>query len=388
MLSTSSLVRPRMRYVHKCFRSKENYVLQRNLHSSVGLMRNGIHAQTTEKILSLKTLNPKVIDAQYAVRGELVMRAEQHAKTLDMQKKNPEKKLLPFDEIVYCNIGNPQALQQKPLTFFRQVLALCHYPVLLNAANTTGLFEKDAIERAKSIVNSTAYSTGAYTHSQGLYSVRRNIAEFIERRDGFPSNPNDIFLFNGASPAVQNVLRLLIRDKKDGVMTPVPQYPLYSASIKLLGGTLVPYYLDEEKNWSLSITELDRAFQKAHNDGVEVRSLVIINPGNPTGQVLDIENMKEVIQFCEKRHIILMADEVYQENVYIKEQKPFHSFKKVLLSSAKYPSFEMFSFHSVSKGFIGELVPSSNGVLSAFDLLLLGVVNVVATWRLLESMRK
>jgi aspartate/methionine/tyrosine aminotransferase len=50
-----------------------------------------------------------------------------------------------------------------------------------------------------------------------------------------------------------------------------------------------------------------------------------------------------------------MADEVYQENVYIKEEIPFVSFKKVLKSmGSKYNDVELFSFHSISKGFVGE----------------------------------
>lgn len=55
-------------------------------------------------------------------RGEIVIRA----KELEDKLHNGEK--LPFDKILYCNIGNPQQLGQHPVTFYRQVLALCDYP--------------------------------------------------------------------------------------------------------------------------------------------------------------------------------------------------------------------------------------------------------------------
>ncbi len=84
--------------------------------------------------------------------------------------------------------------------------------------------------------------------------------------------------------------------------------------------------------------------------GVHVRGLVVINPGNPTGQVLSEANMKEVVQFCADNDIVLLADEVYQTNIYAKT--PFTSFKKVVAQS-KSP-VELVSFHSVSKGFLGE----------------------------------
>lgn len=90
--------------------------------------------------------------------------------------------------------------------------------------------------------------------------------------------------------------------------------------------------------------------------GISTRALVIINPGNPTGQCLSVENMKEILEFCATHNVVLLADEVYQENVYDKVNKPFHSFKKVLRQMPTEISHkvELFSFHSVSKGFFGE----------------------------------
>lgn len=58
------------------------------------------------------------------------------------------------------------------------------------------------------------------------------------------------------------------------------------------------------------------------------RALVIINPGNPTGQVLSRQNIEEIIKFAYKEKLFLFADEVYQDNVYAEGCK-FHSFKKV-----------------------------------------------------------
>jgi aspartate/methionine/tyrosine aminotransferase len=55
---------------------------------------------------------------------------------------------------------------------------------------------------------------------------------------------------------VKSFLQVLIRtDKKDGVMTPIPQYPLYSATLTLLGGEPIKYYLNEQQNWSLAVNK-------------------------------------------------------------------------------------------------------------------------------------
>lgn len=59
-----------------------------------------------------------------------------------------------------------------------------------------------------------------------------------------------------------------------------------------------------------------------------MRGLVVINPGNPCGQVLSRENQEEILEFCKAEGIVLMADEVYQDNVY-NPDKSWQSFKKV-----------------------------------------------------------
>ena len=301
-----------------------------------------------KNILTIDNISQKVRDAQYAVRGELVIIADK------MQREIDEGKRSDFDKIVFCNIGNPQAVGQKPLTFIRQILSLMEYPALLNNPNIDLLYPKDVIERAKEYLRDTKFGIGAYSNSQGFYFVVKDIANFIEKRDGYKTDPKNIFLSNGASEGIQMFLLTIIRNKNDGVLLPIPQYPLYSALLTLLGGTKINYYLDESKNWGLSIEELNSAIDSAKKNGINPRSIVVINPGNPTGQSLEVENMKEVIKFCHKENLILIADEVYQENIYV-EGKKFTSFRKVLLDMGEeYKDVQLFSCHSISKGFLGE----------------------------------
>jgi hypothetical protein len=77
-------------------------------------MRQTARVMST-KVLNKATINPTVVAAQYAVRGELVIRAEALRKDLE------HGKAMPFEKLIMCNIGNPQSLKQKPLTFIRQV---------------------------------------------------------------------------------------------------------------------------------------------------------------------------------------------------------------------------------------------------------------------------
>ncbi|KAB5564049.1 hypothetical protein DKX38_004103 [Salix brachista] len=319
-----------------------------------------------------------VLKCEYAVRGEIVTLAQALQEEL---KSKPGSH--PFDEILYCNIGNPQSLGQQPITFFREVLALCDHPSILDKSETQGLFSArdkiglpiemidnykdshdslsewkpsaDAIERAWQILDQIpGRATGAYSHSQGIKGLRDTIAAGIEARDGFPADPNDIFLTDGASPAVHMMMQLLIRSEKDGILCPIPQYPLYSASIALHGGTLVPYYLDEATGWGLEVSELKKQLADTKSKGITPRAVVVINPGNPTGQVLAEDNQRGIVEFCKQEGLILLADEVYQENVYVPEKK-FHSFKKVARSMGYgEKDISIVSFQSVSKGYYGE----------------------------------
>ncbi|MFS7974663.1 putative alanine transaminase [Helianthus anomalus] len=288
--------------------------------------------------VTVQSLNPKVLKCEYAVRGEIVSVAQK------------------LQQDLQANPGSHP---------FQEVLALCDHPALLDKRETNTLFSADSIKRALMILDQIpGRATGAYSHSQGIKGLRDTIASGIEARDGFPADPNDIFLTDGASPGVHMMMQLLIRSENDGILCPIPQYPLYSASIALHGGTLVRYYLDEATGWGLEVSELKKQLEAARQKGITVRALVAINPGNPTGQVLDEENQRQIVDFCKKEGLVLLADEedihknfflqVYQENIYAPDKK-FHSFKKICRSMGYGDKdIPLVSFQSVSKGYHGE----------------------------------
>lgn len=263
-----------------------------------------------------------------------------------------------FKSLISCNIGNPQALGQKAITFIRQVSAAVTHPPLMDIP---GVFPSDVIIRAKAYLANTDRSCGigAYTDSHGLSLVKEEVAHFIASRDGFPCNPNDLALTTGASEGVKRVIQALMASPDDGIMISAPQYPLYACSITISGGHSVFYELDEENRWTIDIYELIRSYDDASARGIRVRGIVVINPGNPVGAVLDKEVIRNIIRFANERNLLIFADEVYQANIY-SESKQFHSFKKCLRelqrdsSTGEFDLQQLVSFHTVSKGIIGE----------------------------------
>ena len=293
-------------------------------------------------------VNQNIIDLEYAVRGPIPQRAA--------KLKKEGKKIIP------CNIGNPQALGQKPITFYREVLSLLENPgvlkrekyLSLNPLDNFGNVSKHAINVSEIFLTNMDSGLGAYTDSKGQYFIREAVAKFIDKRDGIDlsksssrSNPDNIFLTDGASEGAKGILELLITKKNDGIMIPIPQYPLYSATIRRCGGTQVNYYPNEDNDWALNKEILDVSIQKAKANKINVKAIVVINPGNPTGAILDKSSIMQVVEFAEENSIAIISDEVYQENLYGGE---FISFAKAIRER----KISLFSLHSVSKGFYGE----------------------------------
>jgi len=305
-------------------------------------------AAMADPVITIENMNPNVIKLEYAVRGPLVIRAT----AIERELKEGAQK--PFTEVTKANIGDAHAMGQKPITFIRQVVSICLHPALLNDPS----LPEDVKERARGILaGCKGASLGSYTDSSGIEVIRRHVAEYIQARDGgIPADWNHIILCGGASDGIKALMQLMTDHtsaEKLGVMVPIPQYPLYSATVAEYDLHQISYYLDEEHNWGVNIDELERSIAE-HSSKCKPRLLVVINPGNPTGQVQSRKNIEDVIKFAHKHKLLLLADEVYQHNVYA-EGCEFHSFKKVLMEMGPpYSTMQMASFMSVSKGYMGE----------------------------------
>ncbi|KAL8111603.1 hypothetical protein AgCh_019356 [Apium graveolens] len=121
--------------------------------------------------LDYESINENVKKAQYAVRGKLYLRASEERKEC---------------LIIFTVVGNPHAPGQKPLTYFRQVVALCQAPFLLDDPNVGLVFSANAIARAEYYLGLTSGGLGACSDSRGLPGNKERSGEFIEKHDGYP----------------------------------------------------------------------------------------------------------------------------------------------------------------------------------------------------------
>jgi alanine transaminase len=147
------------------------------------------NASTRQPVLTTKSINPAILDVQYAVRGELALKADKYSQQLaspiapSSDSGDAPSPKLPFTKVVTANIGNPQqkGLDQKPITYWRQVISLLEYPDLFteHLEIAKKIYPEDVLERARGLHEEIG-STGAYTHSKGVLAIRKRVAKYIE----------------------------------------------------------------------------------------------------------------------------------------------------------------------------------------------------------------
>lgn len=147
-----------------------------------------------------------------------------------------------------------------------------------------------------------------YSDSKGLFSARKAVMQYCQLKK-FPNvGINDIYTGNGASELITMAMNGLLNNG-DEILVPMPDYPLWTASIKLSGGEPVHYRCDEASNWYPDIADI----RKKITD--KTRGIVIINPNNPTGALYPVEILQQVADLAREFDLIVFADEIYDRLV-------------------------------------------------------------------------
>lgn len=151
--------------------------------------------------------------------------------------------------------------------------------------------------------------TQGYSDSRGLYSARTAIVQYYQTKGILTLEPNDIYLGNGVSELIPMTLQALL-DPGDEILIPTPDYPLWTASTALAGGTPVHYLCEEENGWQPSVEDI-RAKITSHTKGI-----VVINPNNPTGAVYSKEVLQQIVDIAHEFGLIIFTDEIYEKITY------------------------------------------------------------------------
>ncbi|MFR8737294.1 MAG: aminotransferase class I/II-fold pyridoxal phosphate-dependent enzyme [Eubacterium sp.] len=176
--------------------------------------------------------------------------------------------------------------------------------------------------------------TEGYSDSKGLFSAREAILSYCKKKNMPNVTINDIYTGNGVSELITLSMQGLLNNG-DEVLVPSPDYPLWTASVTLAGGTAVHYICDEQSEWFPDIEDMKRKITD------KTKAIVVINPNNPTGALYSKEVLQQIVELAREHELILFADEIYDRLVMDGEEH-------VTLSSLA-PDLLTVSFNGLSK---------------------------------------
>jgi alanine-synthesizing transaminase len=170
---------------------------------------------------------------------------------------------------------------------------------------------------------------------EALESIRAEAA-----RKGI-TTVQDVFVTSGASEAVDICLTALV-NPGESILTPSPDYPLYSAVLCKLGIPVVTYDLNEDDGWQPDLFDLQRKITS------RTRALVLINPNNPTGALCSRRMLELVADLARRKNLVILADEIYDKLILSDDsEKDAH-----ISIAAVAPDVPVVTFGGLSKNYL------------------------------------
>jgi aspartate aminotransferase len=148
-----------------------------------------------------------------------------------------------------------------------------------------------------------------YCNSQGIAPLRAEIAKEMAKTRGVSVDPERVIVTPGAKPIVfYSILALL--EKGDEAIYPDPLYPIYESMINFTGAKAVPIPLREELDFRFDVDELRSKVTP------RTRLIIINSPHNPTGGVLEKDDIRFIADIAQEYNITVLSDEVYEDIIY------------------------------------------------------------------------
>jgi len=148
-----------------------------------------------------------------------------------------------------------------------------------------------------------------YGPSAGLPELREAIAKHVAETRGVPVAPEEVVVTPGAKPIMFFTIMALIGDG-DEVIYPNPGFPIYESVINFVGGVPVPIPLREESGFGFDLELFERRVSS------KTKLIVINSPENPTGGVLDRDQLERIADVARRRRIPVLSDEIYRQFLY------------------------------------------------------------------------
>lgn len=187
-----------------------------------------------------------------------------------------------------------------------------HRIIKLNIGNPAPFGLTAPEEILQDVIANLPESTG-YCHSKGLFPARKAVMQECQEKGIQGVAIDDIIIGNGVSELIVMSMQALVNNG-DEILIPAPDYPLWTAAVRLAGGTPTHYLCDEAQDWQPSLEDI----RSKIND--RTRALVIINPNNPTGANYSREMLQSLLEIAREHDLVVFADEIYDKILYDEEK--------------------------------------------------------------------
>lgn len=160
-----------------------------------------------------------------------------------------------------------------------------------------------------SAVKSIISGRTGYTSNRGDKKLIDEITRYCRDRFGLDYDGGETIVTVGASEGIDIALRTLVTPG-DGVLVPDPSYVSYAPNVRIAGGTVKPIPLSADNGFKLTADALDRAVDRT------CKLLILPYPNNPTGAVLDRQELAALVPVIKKHKLFVISDEIYAELTY------------------------------------------------------------------------
>lgn len=149
-----------------------------------------------------------------------------------------------------------------------------------------------------------------YTNSRGIIELREAISEKLRSENKIIYDPNtEILITPGAKQAIFYAVYTLIEDSAE-VLIPEPYWLSYRDIVKLAGGKVVPIETKEKNNFKPSYEDIESKISD------RTKAIIINSPNNPTGMVLDRNNLGDIAEIAKEHDLIVISDEIYEKIIF------------------------------------------------------------------------
>ncbi|MDB5912806.1 MAG: Transaminase [Ramlibacter sp.] len=190
----------------------------------------------------------------------------------------------------------------------RQMEEEGHKIIKLNIGNLAP-FGFDAPEEIQQDMIRNLPNSAGYSDSKGIFAARKAVMHYTQQQGIKGVTLDDVYLGNGASELIA-LSTMALLNEGDELLLPSPDYPLWTASTALSGGTPVHYMCDEGNGWMPDLDDIRRKITPA------TKGIVVINPNNPTGALYSDDLLRAIVAMAREHGLVILADEVYDKVLY------------------------------------------------------------------------